>query len=214
MTDAKRRGRPSTEASREVCQALLDAAEQCLQDKTYRDITAREVAELADVNPAMINYYFANKQGLFVALIEFLFSEWEARLNQIIRAMPGSSTSPTHALVAAVDDCFFRHAPVIKLLTRELAEPESGIQDAYREKLVSRVAGAISRYLEAAGKTGFYRTDMDPRYAALTLAAMAIHPVSANSGALEKAYGIPLDELRSSQWLAQLEANLDRVFAV
>jgi AcrR family transcriptional regulator len=212
MSEARPRGRPSAQASREVCQALLDAAEQRLQDKPFRDISVREIAALAGVNPAMINYYFNSKEGLFVALVEFLFTEWERRIDTIIRDIPGLSHSPTGALVELVDSVFFRHAPILMLLTRELAQERSGIQTAYREKLATRITASIRRFIEQAAEHGFYRRDMDLRHATLTLAALAIHPVSVEPDSLAGAYGIDTAELRSPQWLALLQENLDRVF--
>ncbi|MDX2367222.1 MAG: TetR/AcrR family transcriptional regulator, partial [Colwellia sp.] len=49
---------------------LLASAEQLLAEKSYANITIRELALHSGVNSAMVSYYFTNKEGLFVALLD------------------------------------------------------------------------------------------------------------------------------------------------
>jgi AcrR family transcriptional regulator len=212
MPKTRKPGRPSADTSPDVWHALLEAAENKLLHKQFRDITVRELAAEAGVNTAMISYYFNNKEGLFVALIEFLFSEWERRIQHILATMPTAIASPTADFVAAVDSCFFRHAPVIKLLTRELAASASPIQAAYNEKLASRVTAAITRYLQGAMAAGFYREVTDSKHATLLLAAISIHPIAIEPHALASAYHVTPAELRSEAWLKELALVIERAF--
>tara|TARA_R110002110_G_scaffold400712_1_gene617253 strand:- start:671 stop:1336 length:666 start_codon:yes stop_codon:yes gene_type:complete len=212
MPADRKPGRPSAATSPDVWRALLDAAECKLQHKQYREITVRELAAEAGVNPAMISYYFNNKEGLFVALIEFLFGEWERKIQQILANLPRAAASPTEQFVAAVDSCFFRHAPVIKLLTRELAIGSSPIQAAYSSKLTSRVTAAIRRYLQGTIAAGYYRQDLELTRATLLLASMAIHPIAIEPHALASAYQMTPADLRSEGWLWQLRLAIEGAF--
>lgn len=214
MTEAKKRGRPKTETSRQVCEALLGAAENCLRTKTYKAITVREIAALADTNPAMINYYFNNKEGLFVALIDFLFTQWEDGIRRLVDDMPNHAESPTKALVQLIDACFYQHAPIIKLLTHELAARNSGIREIYRNRLSSRITKSMRQFLVQAGKLGFYRTDLHLNYTVLNLSSMAIHPMSIPPRAMLSAYGIESTEFQGEAWLNNLEQDINRLCAV
>ena len=80
LSPTKRKGRPSSTESRNVFDSLLKAAEESLEEKDFREITVRELAARANVNPAMIRYYFKTKEGLFSLLIDRVFSEWESSL--------------------------------------------------------------------------------------------------------------------------------------
>ena len=60
--------RRSTAASSETRSALLDAAEQLMLDDGYAAVTARHVASKAGVDVALVYYYFANMDELFLAL--------------------------------------------------------------------------------------------------------------------------------------------------
>jgi AcrR family transcriptional regulator len=48
--------------------ALLDAAQQLMLDEGYAAVTTRRVAAAADLNSAMVFYYFDSLDGLFIAL--------------------------------------------------------------------------------------------------------------------------------------------------
>lgn len=214
MTDTKKRGRPKTEASRQICEALLEAAETCLRTKTYKAITVREIAALADTNPAMINYYFKNKEGLFVALLDFLFSQWEEGIRQLVDDMPKQQELPTKGLIQLIDNCFYQHAPVIKLLTHELAARNSSIHEVYRSRLSSRITKSMKLFLTQAASLGFYRSDLHLNYTALNLASIAIHPMSIPPKAMKQAYDIDSSEFQEAPWLINLEQDFNRLCAV
>ena len=73
-------GRPRKADGRVVAaDRILDAAEGLFSRRGFDGVTMREVAELANVDPALAHYYFATKQGLFDAVLErraeLVFSE-------------------------------------------------------------------------------------------------------------------------------------------
>jgi AcrR family transcriptional regulator len=64
------RGRKVNQAAKvEAEEALLNAATELLKSKSYKEISLRELAQLANQNVAMISYYFGSKEKLFVELI-------------------------------------------------------------------------------------------------------------------------------------------------
>ena len=217
MTETKRRGRPTTQTSSQVCERLLMVAENCLQDKLLSDITVREIAAKADVNAAMIGYYFNNKEGLFIALIDFLFTSWKEQIWALVEELKTNGhehKNPTHELVKLLDDTFYRHAPVINLLSKEIAQQKSNIQKAYRNRLASGPTKAVAYFIEQNIELGFYRESIDCHYMPLVFTSMAVHPITLKTSTLKEAYGIDVEELRSEKWLCFLEDSLDRLWAV
>lgn len=65
-----KRGRPvrAPEAALEMRERLLDRAEALFSRHGYHGVTIREVARSANVDPALVHYYFETKQGLFDAV--------------------------------------------------------------------------------------------------------------------------------------------------
>ena len=53
-------------------EALLEAARQVLRDRGYAALSTREVAAAAGVPLSQIHYHFGSKQGLVLALFEYL----------------------------------------------------------------------------------------------------------------------------------------------
>ena len=51
-------------------EALLNATAQLLSEATTIDVSLNEISQRASVNSAMIKYYFGNKEGLLLALLE------------------------------------------------------------------------------------------------------------------------------------------------
>jgi len=60
--------RRSTAESSETRSGLLDAAERLMLEEGYAAVTARRVAAEAGVNVALVYYYFASMDALFIAL--------------------------------------------------------------------------------------------------------------------------------------------------
>ena len=52
--------------------ALLDAAKKVLRKKGYSGVSTRDVAAQAGVPLSQIHYHFGSKQGLILALFEYL----------------------------------------------------------------------------------------------------------------------------------------------
>ena len=61
--EARRPGRP--EGQTNLSEGILDAAEALFAEQGYAGTTLRQVAEKLGANPAMVAYYFKNKDNLF-----------------------------------------------------------------------------------------------------------------------------------------------------
>lgn len=78
----RRPGRP--EGQTNLADSILDAAEIMFAESGYAGTTLRQVAERLGVNPAMIAYYFQNKDNLFRAVFTRRgFSISQSRMEQL-----------------------------------------------------------------------------------------------------------------------------------
>jgi AcrR family transcriptional regulator len=57
----------------ETREAILVAARELFAEKGYDGASARAIARAAEVDPALVHHFFGNKEGLFVAAMEFPF---------------------------------------------------------------------------------------------------------------------------------------------
>lgn len=130
------RGRP-VDASKqeEQKQNLLDAAQQLMADKAYRSITIRELGEKANTNSAMVKYYFENKEGLFVALLDRMAAEHFKRL-QVVK----TSEDPIKALIDHMLVMLSENNGMARMIHDEILHNESGLREAFIERFPKRMA--------------------------------------------------------------------------
>jgi AcrR family transcriptional regulator len=110
---------------------LLQAAGEVFAEHGYRAATVRQICEAAGANVAAVNYYFGDKEKLYMAVLRsvskvnadkyppYALSHCEAPPEQQLRAY-------IHALLQRIFD-EGRPGWHIKIMARELIEPTHGI---------------------------------------------------------------------------------------
>jgi TetR/AcrR family transcriptional regulator len=110
--------RPKTDDP-EARAKILAAAEELFAARGFAGTSVRDIARSAGVNPAMIHYYFGNKESLYRAIIESAAST--------IRALLITATSSAQTLeetlsrfVSGYANYIFSHTNLARVLHREL----------------------------------------------------------------------------------------------
>lgn len=79
------RGRPTN--SENMKNKILNAAERLFAEASYDSVSQRQIASAAEVDQALLNYYFKSKQGLYRAVVQRfgreIVSRWEAGLTKL-----------------------------------------------------------------------------------------------------------------------------------
>jgi AcrR family transcriptional regulator len=132
-----------------VARTILDAARRLLAEGGYEALTLSAIAEAADEPKASIGYYFGNKDGLVVAVVDALTHEANRALLDATESLP-MGEQRLHALidgeVRIADDVesfrsFFAILPYA-LRDDRLRERVSGLYEGYRETVLRCVAAA------------------------------------------------------------------------
>ncbi len=79
---------------------LLKASKVLFSEKSFSDITTREIADKANVNLSAIRYYFSSKENLFIEVIRALFNELRGEYRDFM---------------ADIDDVVSRDGAILKL---------------------------------------------------------------------------------------------------
>jgi AcrR family transcriptional regulator len=195
-------GRPHSDPGRDVQTQLLNAVERCLEKKEIDEIGIRDIANEANVNSAMINYYFGSKHGLFVAMysrLEKLFSE---RLRQLEHGLTPASRDTVERLVQIQNEFYLRHQALFKLVWRDLRErgddSDGQPQRSDQSSIVyERVVSLIRRMMQL----DLIRHDINVEYAAYIIVSLCGHPFV--MGAMfERNSGIQFTDLENGRWPA------------
>ena len=139
MSSARPRGRrPGASDSRE---RILAAARERFSGHGYDRTRIRDVAADADVDPALVHYFFKSKDGLFAAVMELPVRPAEALGEVLAEGLEGLGERLLRRVLAIWDDPGNRTA-LLAMLRGAGARPEAAL--ALREFLMREVIGRVA----------------------------------------------------------------------
>ncbi len=147
-----------------VKKRILDVATALFADKGYGSTSVREVVEAAGVTKPTLYYYFANKEALFVELINMHMDG----LDDIIRCSltgVGSIRERLHNFIRAYADGALQNQDVVRLMwtcqnPADSKQPEIDLMSMHLRKM-----GHLGALFTEGIASGELRTDLDVDYA-------------------------------------------------
>ncbi len=125
-TAARRPARKQQKRSIQTRQKLLDAALEAFSENGFKGTSTRDIAERAGVHHPLITYHFKNKEELWRAAADRVFSEFTASL---IEARKKSASKPPRERMASMIRAYVRYAagkPALhKLMLQESSHSSS-----------------------------------------------------------------------------------------
>ena len=143
---ARRRRRSPEVAEREI----IDAAEELLRERPFRDLTVDEVMRRTDLSRPSFYVYFRDRHHLVLKVVERLTAETSANADVWYTA-EGSGREVIREATAGVVDVFARHGAVLQALA-DAAADDLDVEAAYRgslEYFIEATARHIERETEA-----------------------------------------------------------------
>lgn len=169
------RGRPSRDATTPDVRAdLLAAARRLFAARGFHEVGTREIARAACVNPAMIRYYFGDKEGLYRAMLETVFNRLVGDVGRI--AVSAAGTSPIAQLVALYADTLARDPWIPRLVMREVLSDGAPFREEFVERFARPVSVLLPSIVRAEQGADRLRPDLDATLATLSLLGMILFP--------------------------------------
>jgi TetR/AcrR family transcriptional regulator, regulator of cefoperazone and chloramphenicol sensitivity len=149
----------STASELDAKQRLIEAGLEIFGALNLEGATTRQLAERAGVNQAAIPYYFGGKEGLYLAVIQYMLEHKGARVlpvaEEIRREITGRQLTPEQAL-ALVRKLFSTIVRVLledqatttwaRIIVREQMQPTKAFDLVY-ERLIRHVHEALTALL-------------------------------------------------------------------
>lgn len=183
-------------------QRILDVAEKLFAWQGYAATPLREIAESADVNPAMVHYYFGSKHDLLRQVLERIFEP----LATAIAGMKQAQRAPALELSRLITATVREHPNLPILMVREVLLPGGTMQEAFLDDMAPRLGGAFPGLLAGEQRQGRLAHDLDPGITALLLLALSIFPYIVRNVA-ERRLDVSYDEAG----LDALERHIGRI---
>ncbi|MGQ3073201.1 MAG: TetR/AcrR family transcriptional regulator [Ferrovibrionaceae bacterium] len=189
----ERQGKRDPEASR---RALLQAAVTEFAEKGLAGARVDEIARRAGVNKQLVYHYFGNKDDLFRAALEQVYSEIRAREKALALAdLPPAAAM--ERLVGFSFDYLAEHPEFIALLNDENRYGAAHVgaspnMPAMHSPLISLVAATLDRGM----RDGVFRGDMDPVQFYISIAGLSYFFFS-NNRTLSAIFATNLDSAKA-----------------
>jgi AcrR family transcriptional regulator len=146
------------------------------------------IAERAGVNKRLIYYYFGNKEGLFLAVLEQTYAD----IREAERALHLEAADPAEAvrsLVAFTWNHYLAHPEFLTLLNSENLHRARHLQQSQRiREMNSPLIQTLADVLERGRRSGLFRGGVDPVQLYISIAGLAYFYLS-NSHTLSTIFG-------------------------
>ena len=117
---------------------ILDAAQALFAAQGYEGTSVRDICHHANVNVAMVNYYFGSKEGLFEKMVERKASIMRGRLEELAGNPELTSIEKIDTLMEEFIQRMFGHRDFTLTIMREMSKTSN-------HELRERLAGLFIR---------------------------------------------------------------------
>jgi AcrR family transcriptional regulator len=125
-------------------------------------MSIRDLAQQANINPAMIRYYFGSKDGLIIELLHSYFRKLNEGLSAL-RAMPDAviRADPTYYLIRTIVSHYAAMPALNSIVATELRRKDSRIRAFYSENWPSTIRHFMAEFIARMILIGVYRQSVD-----------------------------------------------------
>ena len=165
-------------ASTPTPDVILDAAELLFARQGFTATTIKQIGNEAKVNPALLYYYYDNKETLYRAMLQRILGQLLTRGSDAIDRA-GSHADRIRAFIRAQARLLAEHPHFPQLFVREMVDHQA----AHAEQAITNTAaGAFKRLcgvIEDGQRDGVFRRSLDARFAAISTIAQVAYFVIA-----------------------------------
>ncbi len=193
------RGRPVDQRKQDLQKSrLIQSAADLLKNKSYRSITVREVADNANINSAMVRYYFKNKEGLFIALLKEMSKQQHSILEKLAHC-----ENPIEEFIRVMVRDISENSGLARTIHDEIMNEDSALKDAFIAQFPRPMSSFLPKLIEDQMKAGNFRADLDPKYTAFQLMSLIILPFL-GAPVRKEAWEINDTEITDPKWIKSI----------
>ncbi len=189
---SKPAGRPPTSEGEDVRRRLIEAATELFSQRGFASTSIRELADAANVTPAMVHYYFKSKRGLYEALLTNSVGRVLERVTKAVKdGLPTEDrlTSLVNVFATTVLD----EPWLPSIIIREVLLNENDMRDLFVDQYASQMAIILPAVISEEVSQHHFREGLDPRLAFMSLLGMMAFPFMARP-VFEKVFDLSYDE--------------------
>jgi|KBSMisStaDraftv2_1062788.scaffolds.fasta_scaffold00109_31 AcrR family transcriptional regulator len=141
---------------------IIHAALELFGKQGYEGTSIRDICQEANVNLAMVNYYFGSKEGLFAAMIERKASAIKDRLQELVNNETMTPQEKIDSVIERYVDRLFSHRGFSLTMMRELSKDQrQPLHEAISSIFMVNMEMIRAIILEGQKKKVFREVDVD-----------------------------------------------------
>ncbi len=131
---------------------LLAAALELFNEKGYAGTSVREIVAAAGVSKPVLYYYFKNKEGIYLELMNETYATFQGVLSQLT-ATSGTSSERIVAFATSIFDAFVDNIAVVRLIYAIFFGPPQGApffsHEQYYDSMIQFIGGLVENGVAA-----------------------------------------------------------------
>ena len=140
---------------------IIEEAEILFAENGFNGTSVREIAKNADVNLAMISYYFGSKDKLLEALFIYRGETTKISLEKILQTPSLSSLQKIHKLIEHYVNRVVAHQAFYKILTREMVVNHTGETECIIMEIKRRNLRIVQQIITEGQKEGTFKKQVN-----------------------------------------------------
>ncbi|HVT33068.1 MAG TPA: TetR/AcrR family transcriptional regulator [Rhodanobacteraceae bacterium] len=174
-------GRPANAAAGGQRERLLDAAIALFAHRGVAGTSLGEIARRAHATPALVHYYFGNRDQLLDALVNERIAPLVATLGRRVSESGADASSTARTFVSAIVAMLAEHEWLPPLWIREVLTDDGALRERLMARIAPEIAPHLARRFADAKREGALNPGLDPRLTVVSLIGLTIFPLAAQS---------------------------------
>lgn len=173
----RQRGRPTAE-SPDLRPQLLDAAIACFARSGIAATSLRAIAAEAGVTPALLHYYFGDKDQLLQAVVDERLQPVFGAIRTAILGADDDVAGLVAAFVRGMTTAIEQHPWLPPLWVREVLCEGGALRGLLLDSQMPRLPQLLAQRFEQARQAGRLNADLDPRLLVTSLMGLTLFPAA------------------------------------
>jgi AcrR family transcriptional regulator len=148
---------------------ILDVAEKVFAELGYDGASTRLISGEANVNMAMLNYYFGSKEGVFLAIFERRISSFQSVLLSIGNDDSTNSWEKLDKYIESYVDRVVNNNCFHVMLNREISKSKKTDLTDQITKILMKNVTVFQDIIDNGIKNGEFNKDVDPQLLVATI---------------------------------------------
>lgn len=157
---------------------IMETAEILFAEKGYNGTSVRDIADKANVNLAMISYYFGSKDKLLEALFSYRREHIKMKLENMLGDKQLNSLDKMNTLIDHYIDKIMQQQCFSRIMVREQVVNHTGITSKLIFEMKKSNQDLISQLIHQGQRKGEFRKNIDIPLMMATLIGTANHVIA------------------------------------